>query len=86
MIVLVLEILIWYSLGQMNLHLHFLAACFRCDPVRKEVAGTLDCRLRQLGKAWLQIHAGLFVVFFSLHENKSYFQLVFIDIKPEELT
>lgn len=70
MIVLVLEILIWLCLGQMNLFLHFLAACFRCDPVRKEVAGTPDCLLRQLGKAWLHIHAAFFVFFFSMHEIK----------------
>lgn len=57
-------------------------------PSEREVAGTLDCLLRQPAKVWLQIHAGLFVFFlsFSLHENKSYFLLVFININPEELT
>lgn len=37
-----------------------------CDSVRKEVVGTLDCSMRQLGKVWLQIRADLFMGFFSL--------------------
>lgn len=37
-----------------------------CDSVRKEVVGTLDCSMRQLGKVWLQIRGDLFMGFFSL--------------------
>lgn len=36
------------------------------DSGRKEVAGTLDCSMRQPGKVRLQIHADLFMRFFSL--------------------
>lgn len=39
--------------------------CMR-DSVGKEVAGTLDCSMRQPGKVWLQIRADLFMGFFSL--------------------
>lgn len=39
--------------------------CMR-DSVGKEVAGTLDCSMRQLGKVWLQIRADLFMELFSL--------------------
>lgn len=37
------------------------------DSGRKEVAGTLDCSMRQLGKVRLQIHADLFMGFFFSH-------------------
>lgn len=66
MIVLPLEIFIWQCLGELNLHLHLLAAYFRYDPVRKEVAGSLDCLLRWLGSVWFQIHTGLSVILFPL--------------------
>lgn len=35
----------------MDLHLYFLAACFRCDPVRKEAAGTLALPVMTAGRS-----------------------------------